>query len=230
MRLYTLILFLLPFMYSCHSHISNYKRTTEHNLAEVFLYLKSAKTNVSLETAIKEETDKGFHLAPIKSFNKKAEIRMYYVGAFNSRFLRQTFQNDSVLAELYQCRVVKRGDSILMLLGNKITAKGKASSKILQASTVLPAFYQNSSGEVLDGNSCLIQIQYQNITKTLSVDLPFSLDEQNSDEQKITKFLKTTCQEYSFEFYESWDHIDSLAFRPKSLQKKRNKSAADRLP
>jgi hypothetical protein len=214
MKLNSLLLFVLASMCSCQRHVSKYERTTEYNLTEVFLYPKDNKTNVPLETAIKEEIDKGFQLAPIKNSNKKAEIRIYFVGAFNSRFLRQIFQDDSVLVELNQCRVVERNDSILMKLGTKITAKGKAAPNILRASTELPVFYQNAVEGVLDGSSCLIQIQYQHLTKTLSIDLPFPPNEQDPDKQKITNFLNIICQKYSFRFNGSWDNTDSLAFKP----------------
>jgi len=204
---------------SCHKR-NTYQKVVNTNLSERFLYIKDSSLDTSLTAAIREEIDKGFNLEPIEFSDKKAEIRIYYLGNWNSRFLRQLFIKDSVIAELYQCRVANRGDSIFMKLGDKITAKGLAATKILDNIEELPSLFRDPiQDDALDNsNYYLIQLKYNNNIKTITINNPFTTREPKKNLHAISKFITSISQEYSFNFFSPWKEIDSLAFKSITIQ------------
>lgn len=161
--------------------------------------------------------EKSFSLPPISLSVAEKEIRIYYTSTWYERFYLERFRDDSIEIALYKCGSDRRGDSIFMIIKECIKATGKYNIKDITNTDFLPLLKDCQPEDTVlyldKGFVYFIETKSaQTVKKILINDNCFML-QSDKDVTHINNFLQSIDKSFNLSFRDSWDQLDSMAFK-----------------
>lgn len=202
---------------SCKKRVT--KTRTKLN-TEIFFGYKRYIPNDSLINQVSADYNIAFGLKPIEHSKNINEIRLFFSSPFMERFFIEKRSNDSINANMYNCKTIQKGDSLLMRIGDIITVNYISKFDPMPNSDFIP-FHVNYSKDtaeiILDGGiTYYYEIKKESTIKKGIVDVESKLGKQNKEDKYILNFIKNISDKYSFDFRNSWEDIDSSFLPPSS--------------
>jgi hypothetical protein len=209
---------ILSLFISCNDNIlkSEYKEINK----EYYMGIDNQKSKDSILYIMISGLNNAFHLKPLESTLTENELRIYFVNSFCERFFYQSIRNDSIYNELFKCSTVRRNDSLFMNLKSAIKASSKINNyKLMNVDSLtnFSSLIRNDtiSGVTDYGNFYLIQIKKENKIKYILVENLFENCEKNNETKFACKIIHKIKNDFSFNFYDSWQIAHDSAFKKK---------------
>jgi hypothetical protein len=205
----------LNVLFSCKKRVT--KTRTKLN-TEIFFGYKRYIPNDSLINQVSADYNVAFGLKPIEHSKNINEIRLFFLGPFVERFFIEKKSNDSINANIYNCKTIQKGDSLLMKIGDIITVNYKFKFDQMPNSDSIPflvSYSKDTSETILDGGvTYYYEIKKGSAIKKGIIDAESKPGKQNKEDEYVLNFIKNISDKYSFDFKNSWEDIDS-SFLPK---------------
>ena len=141
-------------------------------------------------------------------------LLQWFCSGLLERFFTLSFNNGTVVAQLYNCGSKKYGDSLFMKIGEVVKLTDVSRTRINTDSVAINTINMNRDSTILDpdgGSIYFIQTYSTGQVKNALVRDPFKLEETDDDAKSITTFIRRLNQMYSFQFWDPWEQSKKTA-------------------